>query len=222
MADLRMVALSLLTLTLTSTFITLSLAHEPSPLQDFCVADFHNPVRVNGFACLHPDRVTPDHFHLRGLNVVGNTSNPLGSFVNRPTVLEIPGLNTLGISTVRVDYAPKGLVPPHRHPRASEILTVLKGTVLAGFVTSDPENRLVSKVLQKGDVFVFPFGLIHFQQNIGHGNAVTVAFLSSQNPGVIAIANAVFGSNPPINAEVLKKAFQADESIVHKLQAQFQ
>ncbi|KAI3466888.1 hypothetical protein Pfo_023551 [Paulownia fortunei] len=201
------------------TWTALALAHEPSPLQDFCVADFNSPVRVNGFACLDPKQVTADHFLFKGLNIPGNTSNPMGSFVNRPTVNEIPGLNTLGISTVRVDYAPRGVVPPHRHPRATEILTVLEGTVLVGFVTSNPENRLISKVLQKGDVFVFPFGLVHFQQNVGQGNAVTMAFLSSQNPGVVAIANAVFGSNPPISDDVLAKAFQVDKSIIHKLQA---
>lgn len=93
--------------------------------------------------------------------------------------------------------------------------------MLAGFVTSDPENRLISKVLQKGDVFAFPFGLIHFQQNVGEEDAVTIAFLSSQNPGVIAIANAVFGSNPPINSQVLGKAFQAERRIVEKLQAPY-
>ncbi|KAH6790150.1 RmlC-like cupins superfamily protein [Perilla frutescens var. frutescens] len=199
----------------------LVVAHEPSPLQDFCVADFNSSARVNGFACLDPKQVTAEHFHLRGLNIAGNTSNPLGSFINRPTVHEIPGLNTLGISTVRVDYQPRGVVPPHRHPRAAEILTVLEGTVLAGFVTSEPENKLISKVLHKGDVFVFPFGLIHFQQNVGENDAVTIAFLSSQNPGVIAIANAVFGSNPPINADVLAKAFQVDNSVVTKLQAPY-
>ncbi|KZV21677.1 germin-like protein 2-3-like [Dorcoceras hygrometricum] len=213
-----MLQLTLLALT---NFSTLAKAHEPSPLQDFCVADFKSRVRVNGFACLDPKQVTADHFLFRGLHVRGNTSNPLGSFINRPTVAEIPGLNTLGISTVRADYASRGVVPPHRHPRASEILTVLEGTVLAGFVTSDPGNRLVSKVLQKGDVFVFPFGLIHFQENIGPGKAVTMAFLSSQNPGVIAIANAIFGSNPPINDHVLAKAFQVDKSVVNKLQAPY-
>ncbi|XP_057763859.1 putative germin-like protein 2-1 [Salvia miltiorrhiza] len=211
-------------LILTLTIITctnLVLAHEPSPLQDFCVADFKSRVRVNGFTCLDSKQVTADHFHFRGLHIPGNTSNPLGSFVNRPTVLEIPGLNTLGISTVRVDYAPRGVVPPHRHPRAAEVLTVLEGTVLVGFVTSDPENKLFSKVLRRGDVFAFPFGLIHFQQNVGENDAVTIAFLSSQNPGVIAIANAVFGSNPPINADVLAKAFQVEHDLVNKLQAPY-
>ncbi|KAJ1394400.1 RmlC-like cupin domain superfamily [Sesbania bispinosa] len=58
-----------------------------------------------------------------------------------------------------------GINPPHTHfhlyPRATEILTVLDGTLEVGFITSNPENCHFRKVLQKGDVFVFPIGLIH-------------------------------------------------------------
>ncbi|KAM1210696.1 hypothetical protein ACFX13_002566 [Malus domestica] len=72
-----------------------------------------------------------------------------------------------------------------------------------------------------GDVFVFPIGLIHFQLNVGNGNTEAIAGLSSQNPGVITIANAVFGSKPPINPDVLAKAFQVDNKLVDYLQKQF-
>ncbi|KAF6148348.1 hypothetical protein GIB67_025567 [Kingdonia uniflora] len=82
-----------------------------------------------------------------------------------------------------IDYAPWGVNPPHLHSRASEIFTVIKGTFYVGFVTSNPENRLTSKVLQMGDVFVFRIGLVHFQRNIGYRNAVAIAGLSSENPG---------------------------------------
>ncbi|KAL5073517.1 hypothetical protein RYX36_012501, partial [Vicia faba] len=47
-----------------------------------------------------------------------------------------------------------------------------------------------------------------------------IAGLSSQNPGVITIANALFKSNPPISDEVLTKAFQVDKSIIDYLQKQ--
>ncbi|PQP95555.1 germin-like protein subfamily 1 member 11 isoform X4 [Prunus yedoensis var. nudiflora] len=91
------------------------------------------------------------------------------------------GLNTLGISLARIDFAPNGLNPPHTHPRATEILVVLEGTLYVGFVTSNSDgNRLFTKVLNKGDVFVFPIGLIHFQLNVGQVNAVAFAGLSSQ------------------------------------------
>ena len=137
-------------------------------------------------------------------------------------VAQIPGLNTLGISLVRIDYAPNGgLNPPHTHPRATEILVVAEGTLYVGFVTSNPDNRLITKILYPGDVFVFPVGLIHFQFNVGKTNAVAFAALSSQNPGVITIANAVFGSNPPINPDVLVKAFQLDKNVVKNLESKF-
>lgn len=137
------------------------------------------------------------------------------------TAAQLPGLNTLGISMVRIDYAPWGINPPHTHPRATEILTVIDGSLQVGFVTSNPENALITKTLQKGDVFVFPVGLVHFQRNVGTGNAVAIAALSSQNPGVITIANAVFGSKPDLSGDILAKAFQVDKSVVDQLQTKF-
>ncbi|KAJ9177420.1 hypothetical protein P3X46_012642 [Hevea brasiliensis] len=207
-------------LALSSSF---AFAFDPSPLQDFCVAinDPKDGVFVNGKFCRDPMLATANDFSFSGLNIPGNTSNQVGSNVTLLNVDKIPGLNTLGISIARIDFAPYGgLNPPHIHPRATEILVVLEGTLYVGFVTSNP-NRLITKVLNAGDVFVFPIGLIHFQFNIGNTNAVAIAGLSSQNPGVITIANAVFGSNPPINPDVLAKAFQLDKNVVNYLQKQF-
>ncbi|CAN1220206.1 Putative germin-like protein 2-2 [Linum perenne] len=200
----------------------LASASDPANLQDFCVADASGSVGVNGFPCKNPAMVKASDFYFGGLHVPGNTSNAVGSRVTPVNVAQIPGLNTLGVSLARIDYAPwGGINPPHTHPRATEILTVIEGSLEVGFVTSNPENRLISKVLKKGDVFVFPIGLIHFQRNVGHGNAVAIAGLSSQNPGVITIANAVFGSKPDISSDILAKAFQVDKNVVKKLQAKF-
>ncbi|AES86926.1 putative germin [Medicago truncatula] len=200
---------------------SLAFAYDPSPLQDFCVAikDPKDGVFVNGKFCKDPALVKAEDFfkHVEA----GNASNALGSQVTPVTVDQLFGLNTLGISLARVDFAPKGLNPPHIHPRGTEILIVLEGTLYVGFVTSNQDNnRLFTKVLNKGDVFVFPIGLIHFQLNVGYGNAVAIAGLSSQNPGVITVANALFKSDPLISDEVLTKAFQVDKSIIDYLQKQ--
>uniref|UniRef100_A0A2N9EG09 Germin-like protein n=1 Tax=Fagus sylvatica TaxID=28930 RepID=A0A2N9EG09_FAGSY len=200
---------------------SVALASDPGPLQDFCVADKNSSVLVNGQACKHPLPVNATDFFFSGLHLAGNTSNPVGSRVTPVGVPQIPGLNTLGISIVRIDYAPWGINPPHTHPRATEILTVIEGSLKVGFVTSNPENRFFTKVLQKGDVFVFPIGLVHFQQNVGDYKAIAIAALSSQNPGVITIANAVFGSNPDIDVDVLAKAFQLDKGVAQYLQSKF-
>lgn len=121
----------------------------------------------------------------------------------------------------RIDYAPWGINPPHTHPRATKILTVLEGTLDVGFVTSNPDNHLINKILNKGDTFVLPVGLIHFQRNVGKVNAVAIAALNSQNPGVITIANAVFGSKPDIAADLLAKAFQVDSGVIYHMQSKF-
>ncbi|KAL0291975.1 UNVERIFIED_CONTAM: putative germin-like protein 2-1 [Sesamum radiatum] len=202
-------------------FALLAFAFEPSPLQDFCIADSTSSARVNGQPCKNPALVQASDFSFSGLHLPGNTSNPNGSRVTPVSVAQLPGLNTLGISMVRIDYAPWGINPPHTHPRATEILTVLEGSLQVGFVTSNPDNSLITKTLQKGDVFVFPVGLIHFQRNVGTGNAVAIAALSSQNPGVITIANAVFGSKPDVSSDILAKAFQVDKEFVDQLQTKF-
>ncbi|MBA0579033.1 germin-like protein subfamily 1 member 14 [Gossypium raimondii] len=200
----------------------LAYASDPSPLQDFCVAinDPKDGVFVNGKFCKDPKLAKAEDFYYSGLNIPRNTSNPVGSTVTPVNVAQIPGLNTLGISLVRIDYAPNGgLNPPHTHPRATEILVVVEGTLYVGFVTSNTDNRLIAKVLYPGDVFVFPIGLIHFQFNVGKTKAVAFAGLSSQNPSVITIANAVFGPNPSINPDILVKALQLDKNVVKKLQS---
>ncbi|KAJ0794794.1 hypothetical protein HanPI659440_Chr04g0143161 [Helianthus annuus] len=184
-------------------------------------SNFFYAVFVNGVVCKDAKLVKADDFLFRGLHLMGNTHNDVGSNVTSVTVAQLPGLNTLGISMARIDFAPWGINPPHMHPRATEILTVIEGRLLVGFVTSNPENRLITQVLEKGDVFVFPQGLIHFQKNIGNGYALAIAGLSSQNPGVITIANAVFGSNPGIDVDVLGKAFQVDIKVVQQIQSKF-
>nr|POF14758.1 germin-like protein subfamily 1 member 20 [Quercus suber] len=193
--------------------------------KDFCVAlkDYSDKsaVFVNGKFCKDPKLVTADDFYLAGLNIPGNTYNKVGSNVTNVNVDTLPGLNTLGISLARIDFAPYGQNPPHTHPRGTEILVVLEGTLFVGFVTSNTDNRLFTKTLNKGDVFVFPVGLIHFQVNVGKTNAIAISGLSSQNAGAITIANAVFGSNPPINPDVLTKAFQLDKKVVKYLQKEF-
>ncbi|GJY98108.1 putative germin-like protein 2-1 [Tanacetum coccineum] len=214
-----MTSRSLLVGLLLATCSLVALASDPGSLQDFCVADNSSKVLVNGFVCKDPKMVKAEDFLFKGLDKMGNTTNAVGSNVTAVNVNQLPGLNTFGISMVRIDYAPWGQNAPHTHPRATEILVVIEGSLLVGFVTSNTDNKLFTKRLEKGDVFVFPEGLIHFQQNVGNGFAVAIAGLSSQNPGVITIANAVFGSNPDISDDILAKAFQVDKKVIDEIQS---
>ncbi|KQK05583.1 germin-like protein 8-4 [Brachypodium distachyon] len=198
-------------------------AFDNSPLQDFCVADMKSNVRVNGFPCKDPMAVVADDFFNKAMldKPRDTMTSKVGSNVTNINIANFPGLNTLGISLARIDYAPLGVNTPHIHPRATELLTVLEGTLYLGFVTSNP-NRLFSKVVTKGDVFVFPKAMIHFQMNLAHDKpAAALSSLNSQNPGVITIANAVFGSKPPISDDVLAKAFQVEKDLIKWLKSQF-
>ena len=165
--------------------------------------------------------VTADDFLFKGLDKPGDTSNMLGLAVTPVSVLQLAGLNTLGISLARIDFAPNGgLNPPHTHPRATEILVVIEGTLYVGFITTN--NTLFYKTLEKGDVFVFPKALVHFQQNVGTENAVALSGLSSQNPGVQQVAQSLFGaSNPAVDPSLLAKAFQISPNLVQILQKKF-
>ncbi|PWA92018.1 germin-like protein 2-1 [Artemisia annua] len=206
---------------LLATRLLIVMASDPSPLQDFCVADLNSTVRVNGYPCKDPRTVTADDFFSERLRNIGNTTNAFGFNVTMLNVNQFPGLNTLGISLARVDYAPWGLNPPHYHPRATEVITVMEGSLQVGFITSNPDNKFFTKRLEKGDVFIFPRTLIHFQQNVGNCYAAVLSSLSSQNPGAVTIGRAIFGSNPDIPDYILAKAFQVDKQVIDELQSHF-
>lgn len=180
---------------------------------------------MNGKFCKDPKLAEVDDFFASGLNVSGSAVLQFGFSVNVVDVNNMPGLNTLGISIVRADLEPQGLVPLHTHPRATELITILEGTVYAGFLAPDAVNvfksRLFSKIMNPGDVFVIPQGLIHFQYNVGHKNATLLASFNSQNPGVIMIPNSIFVSEPPILDDVLAKGFQLDKKMIEELRKKF-
>jgi len=124
-----------------------SLLADLNPLQDFCVADLSasRSTSVNGFPCKPTSIVTSDDFFFDGLSKEGDTRGIFGSNLTAGNVLAFPGLNTLGISVNRVDFAPRGVNPPHSHPHTTETVLAISGQVLVGFVTTG--NVYYSKVL---------------------------------------------------------------------------
>lgn len=117
----------------------------------------------------------------------------------------------------RIDYAPGGLNPPHTHPRATEMVFVLYGQLDVGFITT--ANVLISKTISQGETFVFPKGLVHFQQNNGKAPAAVIAAFNSQLPGTQSIANTLFAATPPVPDHVLTKAFQVGTKEVQKIKS---
>ncbi|KAG0567583.1 hypothetical protein KC19_7G145600 [Ceratodon purpureus] len=196
---------------------TATMASDPDPLQDFCVADNSTGLIINGFPCKPADQVTVQDFTYSGLMKAGNTNNVDMALVTAASVVQFPGLNTLGISAARIDFAKGGLNPPHLHPRATEVLLLVQGELYVGFVSTN--NTLFATVLKPGELFVFPRALVHFELNIGKSVALGFGFLNSQNPGRQVIAPALF--TPDIKDEVLEKGFRIDGKTVDMIQAKF-
>ena len=192
---------------------------DPDPLQDFCVADLNATFSVNGYPCKPISATTSEDFFFNGLSNEGNTSTIFGASITPANVQTFPGLNTLGISMNRVDFAPGGMNPPHSHPRATESGVIIQGKLLVGFVTTD--NVFHSKVLTAGQMFVVPRGLVHFQLNVGEGKALAFTAFNSHLPGVVLPSTTLFASTPPIPNQVLTKAFQVGDDVVNSIKSKF-
>lgn len=192
---------------------------DPDPLQDFCVADASTPqtIFLNGAPCMNPSMALSSHFMTSVLSKAGDThANPFGFNVTLTNTINLPGSNTQGLTMARVDIAGGGLVPPHAHPRASEVTLVLRGALLVGFV--DTSNHLFTQQLRVGDSFVFPRGMLHFLYNMDPKEAaLAVSGLNSQSPGAQLSSLANFASKPPIMDDVLKKSFQITGQEVERI-----
>jgi quercetin dioxygenase-like cupin family protein len=123
------------------------------------------------------------------------------------------------VSLVRIDFAPGGINPPHSHPRATEILFVLEGQLDVGFITT--ANVLISKTIVKGEIFVFPKGLVHFQKNSGYGPASVISAFNSQLQGTVNIALTLFAATLPIADHVLAQTFKASIQEIQTVKARF-
>lgn len=187
------------------------------PLQDYCVADTKSPFFINGAPCINPNSVLSSHFATSVLAKPGETTgNQFGFNVTLTTTADLPGLNTQGLTLARVDIAGDGMVPPHSHPRASEVTTCLSGALYVGFITTS--GSLFTQQLRAVESFVFPKGLIHFLYNLDSIKpALALSGLSSENPGAQISPFATFTSNPWIPNEILTKAFQINGQDISKI-----
>lgn len=181
-------------------------------VQDFCVADLNLPAGPAGYPC--KKSVTENDFYFHGLAAAGNTTNIISAAVTPAFDGQFPGVNGLGVSLARLDLGVGGVIPLHTHPAGSEILVVIEGSICVGFISSFA-NTVYFKTLYKGDVFVFPQGLLHFQINSGKTPAMAFVSFSSQNPGLQITDFALFKNDFP--TELVAKTTFLDVAQITKL-----
>lgn len=200
-------------------FVTLLHVHlirgsDPDPIQDFCIPSREESATT--IQCKNSSLVTVEDFVFSGIKFPGKFSQT-GLSATSVNANIFPGLNTLGMSFVRADFDINGINVPHLHPRATEVAFVVEGRVYSGFV--DTQNKVFARVLDKGEVMVFPRGLVHFQMNVGDKPATILGSFNSQNPGLLRIPSAIFGSG--IRDDLLEKAFGLSSEDMAKLKRRF-
>ncbi|KAH0881331.1 hypothetical protein HID58_068725 [Brassica napus] len=158
---------------------------DPDPLQDYCVSPPHSPhqhIFLNGNLRKDPTKVTVSDFTTSALSKPGDTrANPFMTNVTLTTTTNLPGLNTMGLTMGRLDFGASGVVPPHVHPRASEVTVCLDGVLLVGF----------------GDTSV--------------SSALAVSGLTSQNPGTQFVSMVSLDSKLQIPQDVLKRLYHIND-----------
>ncbi|KAG0604265.1 hypothetical protein M758_10G157900 [Ceratodon purpureus] len=174
--------------------------------------DFFLPAGTN------KSTITGDYFTDQSLRSGAGLAPPAKFAIKRVNSESFPALTGLGVSTALLEYLPGGINTLHTHPRGTEALTVLKGTLTVGLI--DSTNKLYTKVLKKYDVFVFPKGLVHYQINLSKHTVIAYAAFSSSNPGTISLPANLFGS--AIADVVLQTAFKVPLSVIDELRAPFE
>lgn len=179
---------------------------------DYCVGDLTLPSGPTGYSCKDPAKVTADDFVYSGLSVAGNTKNLFKFGASTAFASQFPGLNGMGLSLTRADLEVGGAVPIHTH-RVSELIIVIEGTIIAGFI--DTNNTAYYKTLNKGDIMIFPPTLLHFQVNSGSTPVLAYACFANENPGIQLVTTSLFRNNLP--SELIEKVTLLDDAQIKKL-----
>ncbi|CAI9773063.1 unnamed protein product [Fraxinus pennsylvanica] len=138
--------------------------------------------------------------------------------VTKASLVEFPALDGQSVSMAVLKFPPAGINPPHTHPRATELLFTVSGTLEVAFI--DTKNVLYTKQIEAGDMFVFPKGLVHYQYNRNHKNpAIAISAFGSANAGTVSVPNSVFGT--AIDDEILAKSFKTDIATIQKIKSGF-
>ncbi|KAK9290076.1 hypothetical protein L1049_008240 [Liquidambar formosana] len=168
-------------------------ASDPETINDFTIPNGVDESKLDG--------VFFTYTGLRGGAPASNTC--LGH--KTVTVKDFPALDDAGVSLELLEFQAGAVNVPHTHPRGAEIFFVVDGALTVG--STDSNGKLYKNMLQKGDVFVFPKGLPHYQANFDKTNkAVAVSAFASSNAGTVSLPKSLFGSN--IGDDVLTKAFK--------------
>jgi oxalate decarboxylase/phosphoglucose isomerase-like protein (cupin superfamily) len=94
-----------------------------------------------------------------------NYDSPNGAVINAD-VASFPALTGMGASIALLKLAPCGMLPPHLHPRATNLVTAISGNTTSYMIS---ENGVATRKVEliPMRVTIFPQGSLHMMQNNG-------------------------------------------------------
>ncbi|KAL2063184.1 hypothetical protein VTL71DRAFT_6256 [Oculimacula yallundae] len=113
-----------------------------------------------------------------------------GSVVNA-NAATFPALTTMGMTLAMLNLGPCAMLPPHMHPRATNLVVAVEGTTNT-YMVEENGARVVKQTLTPGKMTIFPQGSLHTMQNTGCTNATLVSALNSEDQGTLNMLNNLF------------------------------
>ena len=98
-------------------------------------------------------------------NTHANFNSPTGAVINADAAT-FPAVTGLGSSVALLKLAPCGMLPPHLHPRATNLVTAITGNTTTYMIG---ENGVAMRRVDLTPLVVtlFPQGSLHMMQNNG-------------------------------------------------------
>lgn len=116
--------------------------------------------------------------HLFRLNLFGEREQRSGGLRIKAHKRNFPVLQGMSLYTLLLE--PKGVREPHWHANAAELGYCKNGKVLVSLYGNEDEAS--SFLVQTGEVFLIPSGVLHGIQNIGEEAAELILSFSSDDP----------------------------------------
>ncbi|OSX60257.1 hypothetical protein POSPLADRAFT_1040522 [Postia placenta MAD-698-R-SB12] len=154
----------------------------------------------------HVDRIADlpqdSEFVFDFLNPPGGVVQGAAGHLVLASVSDFPALVGNGIALLAGFLGPCGMNTPHMHPRATEFLYQVNGSIQSGMLT-ETGSRFIMNNVTAGKAMILPQGSIHFQFNDNCEPVQFVSALNSEDPGTLLAAQGLFGLPPSIVAASL-------------------
>lgn len=111
-----------------------------------------------------------------------NYNSAVGAVITADAA-SFPALTNLGISIALLKLAPCGMLPPHLHPRATNLVTAITGNTTSWMI-GENGVKTVRVDLTPMRVTIFPRGSLHVMQNNGTSSPPPFTLSTPHSPSL--------------------------------------